>query len=51
MAAKQPNIFVLWGDDIGTWNVAYFSRGQMGYRTTEDAVQELLADLQKAHAA
>jgi arylsulfatase len=33
MAAKQPNILVLWGDDIGMWNCSYFSRGQMGYRT------------------
>ena len=33
MAAKKPNILILWGDDIGMWNVSYFSRGQMGYRT------------------
>ncbi len=33
MAAKQPNILVLWGDDIGWWNISYNSRGQMGYRT------------------
>jgi len=33
MAAKQPNILILWGDDIGTWNISYFSRGMMGYRT------------------
>src|SRR6476469_9955358 len=33
MAKKQPNILILWGDDIGTWNVSYFSRGMMGYRT------------------
>jgi arylsulfatase A-like enzyme len=32
-AAKKPNILILWGDDIGIWNVSYFSRGQMGYRT------------------
>src|SRR5499425_2383026 len=31
--AKKPNILILWGDDIGMWNVSYFSRGQMGYRT------------------
>ncbi len=31
--AKQPNILVLWGDDIGMWNVSYYSHGQMGYRT------------------
>jgi arylsulfatase A-like enzyme len=33
MAAKQPNILILWGDDIGMWNVSYHSRGMMGYRT------------------
>ena len=26
-------ILVLWGDDIGWWNISYNSRGQMGYRT------------------
>lgn len=30
---KQPNILILWGDDIGWWNISYNSRGQMGYRT------------------
>jgi arylsulfatase len=30
---KKPNILILWGDDIGTWNVSYFSHGMMGYRT------------------
>ncbi len=33
MATKKPNILVLFGDDIGMWNISYFSRGQMGYRT------------------
>ena len=33
MAAKLPNILILWGDDIGIWNCSYFSRGAMGYRT------------------
>jgi arylsulfatase len=33
MAAKKPNILILWGDDIGIWNCSYFSRGAMGYRT------------------
>jgi arylsulfatase A-like enzyme len=31
--AKKPNILILWGDDIGWWNISYNSRGQMGYRT------------------
>ena len=33
MSTKQPNILILWGDDIGWWNISYNSRGQMGYRT------------------
>ena len=33
MAGKKPNILILWGDDIGWWNISYNSRGQMGYRT------------------
>ena len=33
MSAKKPNILILWGDDIGWWNISYNSRGQMGYRT------------------
>ena len=30
---KKPNILILWGDDIGTWNISHFSKGMMGYRT------------------
>src|SRR5271166_5793280 len=33
MAGKKPNILVLWGDDIGIWNISHNSRGMMGYRT------------------
>jgi arylsulfatase A-like enzyme len=33
MADKKPNILILWGDDIGWWNISYNNRGQMGYRT------------------
>ena len=29
-AAKQPNILVIWGDDIGTWNVGAYTHGMMG---------------------
>ncbi len=32
-AKQKPNILILWGDDIGWWNISYNSRGQMGYRT------------------
>jgi arylsulfatase A-like enzyme len=31
--AKKPNILVIWGDDIGTWNISHNNRGMMGYRT------------------
>jgi len=31
--ADKPNILVLWGDDIGFWNISFNNRGQMGYRT------------------
>ena len=30
---KKPNILVLFGDDIGYWNVSAYNRGMMGYRT------------------
>ncbi len=30
---KQPNILVIWGDDIGTWNISHNNRGMMGYQT------------------
>ena len=32
-AAKKPNILVLFGDDIGYWNISAYNRGMMGYRT------------------
>jgi arylsulfatase A-like enzyme len=32
-AQKKPNILVIWGDDIGTWNISHNNRGMMGYRT------------------
>ena len=30
---KKPNILVVWGDDIGYWNVSAYNRGMMAYRT------------------
>ena len=33
MKKKQPNILILWGDDIGYWNISHNSRGMMGYQT------------------
>ncbi|MDQ1308940.1 MAG: hypothetical protein QG601_208, partial [Pseudomonadota bacterium] len=29
----KPNILVIWGDDIGMWNLSCYSHGMMGYRT------------------
>src|SRR6267154_2264612 len=31
--AKKPNILILWGDDIGYWNISAYNQGMMGYRT------------------
>ena len=31
--AKQPNILVIWGDDIGIANLSCYTRGLMGYQT------------------
>jgi arylsulfatase len=31
--AKPPNILILWGDDIGYWNVSAYNQGMMGYKT------------------
>ena len=32
-ATGKPNILVIWGDDIGTWNISHNNRGMMGYST------------------
>lgn len=31
--AKKPNILIIWGDDIGWYNVSAYNMGVMGYRT------------------
>src|SRR3970282_1338244 len=31
--AKKPNIVVIWGDDVGYWNVSAYNQGMMGYKT------------------
>ncbi|HET6475129.1 MAG TPA: arylsulfatase [Thermoleophilia bacterium] len=33
MPNGKPNILVLWGDDIGYWNISANNRGMMGYTT------------------
>jgi arylsulfatase len=32
-AKRKPNILVIWGDDIGQFNVSAYNMGMMGYRT------------------
>jgi arylsulfatase len=33
VAAKRPNIVVIWGDDVGMWNISAYHRGMMGGST------------------
>jgi arylsulfatase A-like enzyme len=32
-SGDKPNILVIWGDDIGYWNLSHINHGMMGYRT------------------
>ena len=32
-AEKKPNILIIWGDDIGQFNISAYNRGMMGYKT------------------
>ena len=32
-ADKKPNILIIWGDDIGQFNVSAYNMGMMGYKT------------------
>ncbi|KAA1192091.1 arylsulfatase [Pseudohalioglobus sediminis] len=32
-AAEKPNILVIWGDDIGWFNISAYNHGMMGYKT------------------
>jgi arylsulfatase A-like enzyme len=31
--SDKPNILIIWGDDIGYWNISCYSKGMMGYQT------------------
>jgi arylsulfatase len=33
LAQEKPNILIIWGDDIGQFNVSAYNNGMMGYRT------------------
>src|ERR1043166_2423504 len=37
-AGKKPNILVIFGDDIGTWNVSAYSLGMMGKTPNIDRI-------------
>ena len=30
---KKPNIIVIFGDDVGYWNISAYNQGMMGYKT------------------
>ena len=32
-ADNKPNIVIIWGDDIGQFNISAYNRGMMGYKT------------------
>src|SRR5262245_5513727 len=32
-AEQKPNILIIWGDDIGYWNISAYNQGMMGYKT------------------
>ena len=32
-AGTKPNILIIWGDDIGYWNLSAYNQGMMGYKT------------------
>ena len=41
VAASKPNILVIWGDDIGWFNISAYNRGMMGYKTPNiDSIAE-----------
>jgi arylsulfatase len=37
-ADKKPNVLVIWGDDIGMWNVGAYSHGMMGRTPSIDSI-------------
>ncbi len=32
-AQEKPNILIIWGDDVGMWNISAYHRGMMGGST------------------
>ena len=39
---KKPNILILWGDDIGFWNVSAYNQGMMGYKTPNHFIDSVV---------
>jgi arylsulfatase A-like enzyme len=37
-SSKKPNIVVIWGDDIGTWNIGAYTHGMMGRTPHIDSI-------------
>jgi len=37
-ASRKPNIVVIWGDDIGYWNVGAYNHGLMGHTPNIDSI-------------
>lgn len=33
--SKKPNILIIWGDDVGMWNISAYHRGMMGCSTPD----------------
>jgi len=31
--SRQPNIVIIWGDDVGQFNISAYNPGMMGYKT------------------
>src|SRR5262245_57605724 len=32
-SGRPPNILIIWGDDVGYWNISAYNQGMMGYKT------------------
>ena len=41
-AADKPNILIIWGDDIGPYNISAYNMGRMGYKTPN--IDKIAAD-------
>ena len=39
-AQQKPNIVVIWGDDIGYWNVGAYTHGMMGWTPNIDSISK-----------